>query len=200
VDLQLAANLDTTGAVVLLNGIAPGTAFYQRVGSKVQLKSVYIRANLSMQNATATGGVPPSPMRWLVVWDKQPNGTAPSWNDLIKSVTSAGANSNNLHDHLNLDQRDRFSVLADTFIQQGAVWNNTVAGTFDPAPSQAFADGMTIERYIRLRGLETVYMGVTDTIASVASGALWLFTRGEAGPAAVQSMTLTGCSRLRYFD
>lgn len=80
----------TTGTLLLLNGVTQGTSATTRLGRRTTMKSIYIRINVAL--AATTAGA--SPLRYMVVYDKQTNATAPAATDIL--VADAIVNPNNL--------------------------------------------------------------------------------------------------------
>lgn len=71
-DASLAAiSVTQTGILTLINSIAPGTGSQGRIGLQVATKSVYYQYTL------ANGATPiPTVTRMMLIWDRQPNGSA----------------------------------------------------------------------------------------------------------------------------
>ena len=88
----------------------------------------------------------------LIVYDRQPNGALPAATDVLTSNTMMAVQ--------NLDNRDRFIILADIFPY---AQDESLAGEINGAP-------MCYKRYIKCN-LETVYGGNAGTIADIN---LWL--------------------------
>ena len=92
---------DTTGSVTLLNGVATGTDFTDRIGRKIVMRSLYLRGTLSPVDGITLDNM----CRVLIVYDMQSNGAAPAITDVLKSATSIA--------QLNMNNRDRFRVIMD---------------------------------------------------------------------------------------
>lgn len=102
----------TTWQGVLINGIAQGADFNQRIGRKSQMKSILFNGNFfpTASTANAYQGIY---MRTVIVYDTQPNsGTFPTGTDIFAS--------NDPNSPLNLNNRDRFQVLIDVRKQIGS--------------------------------------------------------------------------------
>lgn len=110
-----AVGLSTTPQYLLLNGIAEGDDYTNRNGRKyvitqVQydvLFSVDVTSALAFQNATSNGYVG----RFLIVYDKQTNGAAFTYNQLMDQ--GGGATRYNPQGHRNMSYSQRFVVLVD---------------------------------------------------------------------------------------
>ena len=171
---------DTTGSITLLNGVATGTDFTDRVGRKTTMKSVYVCGLLESQDGTGGDNL----TRVMIVYDSQPNGAIAVMTDILKTADS--------RDQINLNNRDRFQILYDTV--QPLAEENISTATLTVAGSPSV--GM-IKKYIKLNH-EVLYAGTTAAIASIQTGALLLVTVGNKGVNAGHK--LTGSTRVRFTD
>lgn len=169
----------TTGSVTLLNGVAQGDDFTNRTGRKITMKSLYIRG--VVKNFDTTSG--PTLGRMLIVYDKQANAAAPTVADILKEATSTS--------QFNLNNRDRFSIIMD---KQWAV------GCIDTTATQSFAAGPICHEYklYKKLNLDTIFNGTGATIASIATGSIYMVIIGDV-------TTTQGCyfrlsSRIRFTD
>lgn len=164
--------LPTFSSGVLLNGLATGTSASDRIGRKIIMKSIFLRYAYQLQSTT-TGG---SPLRILVVYDKQANGAAPAITDILLT--------DNFSSNNNLSNRDRFVTLMDHMTDVVSVGNNySVQGTVS-----------------RALNLETVYNDLlTNGITAIASGSIYCFI-AQTGGALTAAPALTGRFRIRYTD
>ena len=126
-----------------LNDVAQGTTAITRIGRKILMKSVLVQGLL----ATNTG----NSARVLIVYDRQPNGALPAATDVLTSNTIMAAQ--------NLDNRDRFLILADIMPY------DQVENISNPSANSGFG----YKRYIKCN-LETIYSGNAGTIADIMSG------------------------------
>lgn len=175
--LSTASQLDTTGTVVLLNGMAQGATQSTRVGNKITMKSVQIR----MQFINGTSSVAPI-IRWMIIYDKQTNGVLPAITDVLvlSTVTSM----------MNLANRDRFVILAEETFAPAAVWSDTAA----TAEFMEFH-----KRYIKLN-LDTIYNNSsTGLVGDVQTGSLLLVTLSNTA-SGLEEPALDFTSRIRYTD
>lgn len=98
VDVTSAYSTTTAGQIVLVNGIATGTDFTNRVGREITIKSLYGRCTFA--DATQINMV-----RLMYVYDKQTNGVLPAITDILSNASVYSPN--------NLNNRDRFVTLYD---------------------------------------------------------------------------------------
>lgn len=173
------SNITSTAAVTLISGVATGTDFTDRIGRKIILNSLYVRAYLRPED----DGCANNTVRLAIVYDMQTNGAAPAYTDIFKQATTTA--------QLNLNNRDRFKILYDKLFALGAV--QTTA-------TQAFSNGhnqFSFKKYIKLRH-EMIFSGTTAAVGSIQTGAMWIVWLGEN--AAGNGATLGWTSRIRFSD
>lgn len=165
----------STWSALLLNGMAAGAALNERIGRKVQMKSIYIRANVSMPSTGVTGN---GFIRVMLVYDRQNNAT-----DLNANLTSLFVTDSAIS-LMNLDNRERFLVLYDRMTPMGLQWRDT----------EVFV------KFKRCR-LDVLFNAAAGTtFASITTGALYLLTAGHGFIGAVTSLETLGRARVRYTD
>jgi len=171
---------DTTGTVTLLNGVAQGLDYNNRIGRKMEFTSVHVKGVLlPVDSSTA-----PTHCRLMVVWDSDSDGTTPTITDILAQSTSTS--------FANLNNRNRFRTILNEEYAIGGV--STVA-------TQSYAGSPTvhaIDRYIQLPKLETINQGTDATAASIQQGALWMITIGTN--AAGNGGFFIVSTRARYTD
>jgi len=172
----------TTWTLTLVNGIAQGTDFNQRVGRKSTIKSVLFNGNAfppTVMNANSAAG---TYMRYVIIFDTQPNsGTLPVGTDIF--VT------NDPNTVMNLNNRDRFRVLMDIRKQLGSYLFNAAPGLVAGSPSNAFWT-----KYKKCN-LETIFSGTAATLGSISTGAIYLCVIGDNPTSALDYYI-----RVRYID
>lgn len=165
-------------ASALCNGVAPGTAANQRVGRKITMKSMYMRATIFGAGAISNGG----PVRLLVVYDKQANGAFP--------VIAGADNSILAYDHMqspnNLYSTDRYVTIFDEMVEP-------VSGLTNP--------GAPVCRHVtRYKKIDLPCLfndGTAGTVADIQSGAIY-FLRVGAGSGTAFQVDVT--TRIRFVD
>ena len=180
VDVASAAYpLDTTGSITLLNIVPQGASISQRVGKKIQLKSLQCRG-YAYQGTTALI----NDIAYMVVYDKRPCGSMPAITDILESVSPAAFN--------NTQNEGRFRVLKRVdFAMTG---NTATAG------QQTETSVVSMDFFLDLKGLPTTFKAAgTGAIADQEDGALYFVTVGRT--AAGTSAAGLDCGfRLRYWD
>lgn len=163
---QIVAIEQTVGSPLLLNGCIAGSQNYQRIGRKIHLKSLQIRGLLLPADDTTQD----QQIRMLVVYDKQANGAAPTYGDVIKSQNIAGTTSSSHMDMVNLDNRDRFEIIRDR-TWAIAKRDTTATSAFSGSPTT-----ICVEEFVRLQDRETIYnAGTAGTVGDIQSGSLYFF-------------------------
>jgi len=181
------------GSVQLLNGVQTGAAFYNRIGSKIEMKSLHIRGDIYYALTSIQDVV-----RILVVYDRQPNGATPPLTTILQDRDQSGNISQDGVCEINLDFRERFQIVRDieVFVPSATV----TAGVLTNGPQQVNdTKCFNINEFIKLRGLVTHYGSTANpcTIANINTGALFVYFVG-----ATQDSTVgfRGGFRLRYND
>jgi len=162
----------TTATALLLNGLAQGTTATTRIGRRVTLKSLYFRFQASMA-ATSAGA---SPIRLLVVYDKQTNAT-PTTAGLV--LASDALNSLNL-----LDNARRFVTLCDVMLP--------CLGTGGP---QAVAHVF----YKKINLPMEFNTGSAGTVGDIQTGSIYMLAFQNGGIITANPTQAFNC-RIRYTD
>lgn len=106
----IVAGAATSQLIGPCNAIAQGTDAIQHVGREVTLTSIYWQLEASLAATTAGS----SPVRMVLVYDKDANGAAPTV--ATGAVTDIFA-ADQLNAPMNLNNRDRFIILSDEIIE-----------------------------------------------------------------------------------
>lgn len=157
-----------TGYIACLNIVDTGAAADQRIGRKINLKSVVAKVDWRIKNvAASTTPIEPVEIRTMLVWDKNPNGAYPSISDILQPVivtpTTLDGDNNPIlkpapSSPNNLDNRDRFRTLWDQ--------NDSLSPGGDSIRQY--------DKYMKLSG-ETIFSGSTDyNISMIKTGALYI--------------------------
>lgn len=162
-----------TGDVQLLNGIANGFSFFNRVGSQVSNTRCEYRYALdnTLNDVAAITKI-------AFVWDSQPDGTLPAYTDIFQDSTgfsdyTSPENWGNGH---------RFTILQEFYVN------------LNMGEVLTFADMDELS----LRGLVSTYTGSAGAMANVTSGALYHVTCSDK--AVGSSPTFRQTSRVYFYD
>jgi len=186
-------NPATATGVALLNGVQAGAAFFNRVGSRIEMKSLHIRGNIvPAATGISTAG------RLLIVYDRQPAGALPVVADVLQARDQAGAATTTNASEINLDNRDRFTIVRDLNVYFPA--QTYTAGVLTNGPAFPGQDQeLDVNIFIKLKGLSTHFKSSTapTAIGDIATGALYvMFVSGGTD----SSWNFNGGFRLRYND
>jgi hypothetical protein len=188
---NITLNLNTTAVLDAMNLVQSGSAFYQRVGRRIEMQSLHIYGFLNQTGNVAAEGF----ARIIVLYDRQANGAVPAYATVMANYDQSGTSTSSVYSGLNPDERERFLVLADLKITTPQT-TSTVPGSTDGTSAT-----YKIDRYIRLSGLTTHFKAdsVPAVIGDIATGALLLIgvgdkASGDEGWNAVLSW------RIRYKD
>lgn len=138
--------------IQLINGLTQSSGDFSRVGNEVCSLKLMSRLGITFPDAT-------NRVRCLIVWDKQVNATFPVASDLFTYT------ANPVDSFLNPDSKARFHVIYDK------LW---VGGNAGPVAKQ-------INKTFNLRKKRVLYKGITDTVASINTNALYLITVSDSG-------------------
>lgn len=177
----------------LLNGVQTGAGYFNRVGSRIEMKNLHIRGDLYYALTTLQDVV-----RMIVVYDRQPTGALPAITTLLQSRDQTGAVSNDGVSEINLDSRLRYSIIRDVevFIPSATV----TAGVVTNGPQHVNdTKCFNINEFIPLKGLTTMYNSTANpvTIANIATGALYVYFVSSVNDS---TLGFRGGFRLRYKD
>lgn len=176
-DVSLASLTESsTFTVTLLNGMALGdTGIGDREGKDIVIKSIQLQGSLNCE----AGGML---CRYLLVYDKQPNGVALTAADVLVS--------NDINALKNLSNKHRFIILKDKMF---SVQSNTI--------DVNTGNHMWIPKYYKKHNLAVGYnAGNAGTIADINTGSLYLLTAGRAETPAACEPNMVLNTRIRYID
>lgn len=199
-------NINTTGSIIPLNMIQTGSSFFNRIGRKIEMKSLQLEVNVTPVSAARTSVSDTA--RFLIVYDRQTNGALPTLSDMFQDTDQGGNNTSDAQSNINLNNRDRFMIVRDYRVMLPAI-TNTVTGV----PSAYFPsvyhstnkdgfEGAHVKDYVKLKGLVTQYKADSTpaVIGDIATGALYLVTFGMLAAGSEGYAIHQWNTRLRYYD
>lgn len=161
----------TTWSFILLNGISQGDDYNQRQGDKVTMLTQRLRISISTD---AEPAINKALLRLVLIHDAQPNGADPTGATVF--------NSDNLYRYANHGYRQRFTVLKDNLINFDEESYSKIWHKWNKKIPKNLSDAR--------------YSGTGATIASIASGSLFLGFCADV----LDGVQLIGSSRLVYTD
>lgn len=190
--------ISTTTAIFGLNIPRSGTTDYNRIGNRVKGHSIHLQGYIYNQRSS-TAGAGDDLARFVLVYDKFPNGTAPVWSDIYKGV-DAGGNTNTVSTALprNDQTLDRFIILRDEQVVLQAVatdGDNSLKATVVHRPEDRM-----INWYVPLKGLITEYIANTGAQSDLGTGGIFLLYKSWITSSADSAWVFTGTSRYQFYD
>lgn len=158
------------------NCVPQGATSYNRIGTKILIKSIDFRCVFSMNGTAPTH----NSVRYMIVYDRQPNGAFPAFSDIFSTNISTAPT---FFSGVNMANRSRFIILRDR------------VQTLDPDGSGTFS----VKEFIKTK-LETQFRTNTGNIGDITTGALYLVAISLTGSAASYSTMGSATFRIRYFD
>jgi len=176
------------GALVLLNGIAAGDDINMRNGREAHLTSVELRGIIS--NYAAAAATAPSLARVLIVYDNAPNGAQPAIIDILADTASTAHSDTNpaAFNFNNLNNRDRFKILAQETFAFGAIPNAANAEQETSYPVS----------FYRKINLPQTFKSDAAGIGSITKGALFALIVGSTTAATSTTVAFCGMARVRF--
>lgn len=170
------------GSVTLLNGVATGTDITNRVGRKLNIKSLKIGVNVFNQaNVSSNLSIGVS-CKVSIIYDSQPNGAAPAYTAIYNVAHPLSP--------LNLNNRDRFKVL----------WTkNFVVGSYTTSAGSLLATGSptnSTKTGYKKCNLPVIFGGTGATIADIQTGAIYICAVADVSLGAAFDYN----SRIRFVD
>lgn len=171
----------------VINGMHIGSAVNERIGSKVSIRSIELRAQVTAPQSSSTvnawtGAI----VRLSIVVDKMSNGTVPTdamiWTDQINYDPNCCVALRNL------DNRHRFKLLYDK--------------TFNVSYYGQYGDHITKHVYMKLKKplLVSFNSGDTGGVSDMESGALYFWFHESNNSSVLGASDCTWVSRVRYTD
>lgn len=159
--------INATGSVSLICIPTLGSDFNNRIGRKIQIRSIYLRMRALITAAEDMSQVAVAPQvgRIMLVVDAQPNGTLPSITDILVG--------NNVQSHLNADNRDRFSIIMDKELVFDAY-------QYGAGASAGWARTIHYVKKYKKTNTQVIFNGTNGgTIGDIMSGAVYLVMLGN---------------------
>lgn len=196
VDGVFTSAINADGKTQMLNIIKVGSAFYERVGNRINMKSLEIRWVVAPTYSAPTTATTEW-LRFLIVYDKQSNGAEPTWADVITSYNNAGTTTSLSTSFMNINNRDRFVMISD---KQFALADSDVdSNVATDSVVDYRANPVNYHRYIKLKGLPVVYKGSAGSSGDISTGGLLFMILGVQA-AGQEAFAVRMSWRLRYTD
>jgi len=207
-----ASLFQAAGGVQVLNAPKQGAGVNERIGNRIEMKTLRIRMSVGWNNGGFAAATNDNyPCRAMVFYDRQANTAIPNLATLLGSWAAAASTNTytSVLNGINASFRDRFVVLVDEVIN---VPTSTWSGGFsqgNPITFETAPDGRStttyVDRFVKLKNLTTHYVSgsVGANISDIASGSLVLMLlAGDASVVSPQTcpIELLWNSRVVYRD
>lgn len=188
--------ISSTAVLGSLNLIQVGSTFCNRIGRKISMTSIQFTGQILPLRTSPNQDY----CRIMIVYDRQVNGALPAIADILQDTDQTTTNSTTPFSGINLNNRDRFSIIRDYHIHlpsltftAGVITN---IGFIDPV-----APTFNLHCYHKLGGLATQYRADSNpaVIGDISTGAIYLVVFGDV-PAGSNGYELQFETRLRYTD
>lgn len=185
---EFAAGSLTSGATYVsthINNVSQGTTMSQRVGNKINMKSVSVRLTIGYKNTAAVTYKDRATVRVMLVYDKQPNATYPAYSDILQDTSTNATNTNSFNSNINITQKNRFVMVKDKFINFDL--NHQIEH---------------VKMFKKLNNTETSFKSTTGAISDIINGALYLIVFKSQNISAVDNAICAYdiATRIRYID
>lgn len=193
---SLLSTTSTNGSAFALNIPVEGSGVENRIGRKINAKSIRLRGSALHQyevDAT-TGNAVGNLMRMVVVWDKTPGGNGiPTFDSVFRQQDAGGTTSSHIFDPVNIDAMNRFQVLKDCVIEM-RVDAASVGGS-----TNLFSDRYYFDEFVKL-GRQSEYSANAGAAADIQSGGLFVYFRASVNSVGTNAVSLenTSFARLRF--
>ncbi len=169
----------STFVPAFVNTMSEGVSQDERIGERVALLRLQLRLTFQKNGDNV---LPATTVRFMVVWDRQPNGGVPTPANLLENLNiSVGNQDANIHAHHNAQTRMRFSYLLDRTLLMNDGHNTS----------------RSVKWTIPLHRRQVQYNGAAGDIANVTSGSLLLCVFGSITNGGNQSV-VSGQTRLWF--
>lgn len=164
--------------ITCVNEVTQGANYYQRVGTKIVIKSIQLRFSVQAGAQTDCYTV-----RWALIYDRQTNGTAGAGPILGDIFQQNGVVGTNVDTGVNLQNRSRFVILRDRMVDI-----NAGAGLC-----------RSVNEFVKCR-FDTEYSTNNGNIGDIRTGSL-LFVCGIGTALSVLNPAIVDFwCRIRYYD
>lgn len=188
-----------TGAanhVLLLNSPILGTERYNRIGRRIQVKSVHVHWTLHPVQPVPTSV--PEDLVFFLVWDLEA-GATPALTSLLQTVDGAGVTNSSVTSQINLDNSKRYIILKRKNVPLRVCGTATGALPCNGAAFQAMSNDLDFKWNVKVNRTTQFNAGNTGVIGDITNGALlvcWWTSLGAGLPTSFLDVS----ARCRYYD
>jgi len=190
---------NTTGNVVCVNLIQVGSSMFNRIGRKVEMRSIRLTGKVNTA-AVTRATLSPDHARIMIIYDRQTNGANPAITDFLQDTDQAGTNTTDSFSGLNMNNRERFVTILDKkFILPQAT---ATAGVLTNVFPNDINIPVRVDEFRKLRGLTTHFRADSNpaVIGDIATGGLFIISLSEEQASGTELFNFEWNVRLKYVD
>jgi hypothetical protein len=199
-DTDISANsIDTTMTsavnIIPLNLIRSGNGSWNRIGRILHMRSIRLKFSVESTFSSGITTTYTRQLRYVLVYDKQPNGTLPTKADIFSNKTQDGVENAKWDSLLAYDNMQRFVILKDETIPM-----TPPVRSFDSTGSYTNTSSIDYYRDVYLKLNHMVNYKAENSpavIGDISTGGLYLVYMVDPGTSVVNT---SGVARLRYTD
>jgi len=193
---------------ILLNPVACGTGFFNRVGKRIHMVELEVDAvvlhdmrNIYDPEVDPQASLDGSFIRICVVYDYRPGETFPDWNEVFQSTVNYGTYFSSITSRPSFVNTGRFSILYDEITPTNpTIYPETSAGTGDRRTTNFYR----VKFIIPLDDFETIFRADNSepAVADITTGGLYMIVRSYYNDEDINRTYFAGDSfaRLRWKD
>jgi len=190
---------NTTGNVVCVNLIQVGSSMFNRIGRKIEMKSIRLCGKINTA-AVTRATLSPDHARIMIIYDRQTNGANPAITDFLQDTDQAGTNTTDSFSGINMNNRERFVTIMDKrfILPQATATAGVLTNVF---PNDVMIP-VRVDEFRKLRGLTTHYKADSNpaVIGDVSTGGLFIISLSEEQASGTELFNFEFNVRLKYVD
>lgn len=174
-----------------------GTGTNQRIGNKITYKSLRVQGWYTYDNTNTVGS---DILRFVVIYDAQPNAALPALADVFNEYSSASGSTESVLSSPNINNTERFKILIDekvcipALLFSGGNPNSVFNASGNESQGKIY-----IDRFLKLNGLQAQFNTTNGgTVADFTKGSLLYTVYNQINPNATYEFNLT--ARTRFYD
>lgn len=170
--------MNSTGTIECINLIQVGSSMFNRIGRKIEMRSIRLVCDLSTINATRAT-IDSEIGRIMVIYDRQTNGANPAMADFLQDTDQLGTNTTSPLGGINMNNRERFVTIIDKKITVPQATDT--AGVLTNVFPNDIQIPTRIDEFRKLRGLTTHYKADSNpaVIGDIATGGLFIISLAQ---------------------
>lgn len=178
--LPLASAFSSPGIFGLIPG---GNQNFQRIGTVITFKRIVIRVTYLPGTLLATE-TPNSQVRFMVIYDKNPNGNAPVLSEIFPTATPTFTSNVSINRF-----PERYITVFD-YVSRPSSGESDTSDRMNPV-------SFKLEKKVNLQ--QVYYTNTANSISDLASGAFWVLVAGN-GPNTTTASSINFSYQMQYTD